>query len=198
MYLAGRGTKSTTIRSYVSAIKVTLTDDNHIWNNELVLLNILIRACRSTNDVVRTKLPIQCKLLELILFEIDREFEMNNQHFLSVMYKTLFIISYYGLFRLGELTKSKNADHTLKARNVHLATNKDKTLLILYSWKTHSKESAPQRIKITGVPDKRESKKFFCPFHLIKQYLDLRGGYQNDKEHFFIFRDSSVVRDKNV
>ena len=194
VHLTQRGTKSTTIRSYVSAIKSMLIDDKYKWNNDEVLLNSLIRSCKNMNDIMTTKLPIQCKLLELILFEVERKFEADNQHFLNILYKTIIIISYCGLFRIGEVTKSPTANHTMKAKNVHVATNKDKILIVLYTSKTHGVESLPQRIKISGVTKKGNlNKKFFCPFALIKQYIAMRGGYENDSEYFFVFHDGSEV-----
>ena len=48
---------------------------------------------------------------------------------------------------MGELTKSQ---HVIKAKNVHLAENKEKLRLVLYSSKTHGKESHLQNIKIVA------------------------------------------------
>ena len=65
-YLIKCGNKSSTIKSYVSAIKAILRDDDYIWNENLLLINSLTRACRIVNDKVKCRLPIQFKLLELI------------------------------------------------------------------------------------------------------------------------------------
>ena len=187
------------VRSCVSAIKSTLIDDKYKWNNDEVLLNSLIRSCKNMNDIMTTKLPIQCKLMELILFEVERKFEADNQHFLNILYKTIITVSYYGLFRIGEVTRSPTANHTIKAKNVHVTTNKDKILIVLYTSKTHGVESVPQRIKKSGVPKKGKSNnKFFCPLALIKQYIAMRGGYENDSEQFFVFRDGSEVHHDHV
>ena len=141
VHLTQKRTKSTTVRSYVSAIKSMLIDDKYRWNNDEVLLNSLIRSCKNTNDFMTTKLPSQCKLMELILFEVERKFEAENQPFLNILYEAIFIVSYYGLFRIGEVTKSPTANHTIKAKNVHVATNKDKILFVLYTSKTRSRIS---------------------------------------------------------
>ena len=138
--------QSNTVKSYVSAIKKTLIMDGYNWNDNLVLVRSLANACKIINDTVRTRLPIQCSLLEMILFEIQRYFSPLNQYYLELLYKTIFALCYYGLMRVGEVTKSQ---HVLKAKDVHIAQNKDKILLILYSSKTHTKGSRPQKIKIT-------------------------------------------------
>ena len=146
-YLIDNGMQSNTVKSYVSAIKKTLIMDGYNWNDNLVLVWSLANACKIINDTVRTRLPIQCSLIEMILFEIQRYFLPLNQYYLELLYKMIFALCYYGLMRVGEVTKSQ---HVLKAKDVHIAQNKDKILLILYSSKTHTKGSRPQKIKITS------------------------------------------------
>ena len=99
------------------------------------------------NDRVHHRLPIYCSFLEMILFEVERVYSLQSQLYLEYLYKAMFIICYYGMMRIGEVTESP---HVLKARNVHMATNKDKLLLILYSSKTHGKGQRPQKIRITS------------------------------------------------
>ena len=146
-YLIDNGMQSSTVKSYVSAIKKTLILDKYKWNDDLVLVRSLAKACKIVNDRVHTRLPIHCGLLEMILFEVQRYFTTQNQWYLEIMYKALFAVSYYGLMRVGEVTHSQ---HVLKAKDVHVACNKDKMLLVLYSSKTHDKSNRPQKIKITS------------------------------------------------
>ena len=175
-YLIDKGMQSSSVKSYVSAIKKTLIMDNYEWDDNLVLVRSLAKACQIINDSVRTRLPIHCGLLEMILFEVQRHFSSHNQVYLEILYKTLFALSYYGLMRIGEVTCSP---HVLKAKNVHMATNKDKLLLLLYSSKTHNKGSRPQKIKITSNRNEKSGHyvhRYFCPFTLMRQYMNLRGG----------------------
>ena len=67
-YLVNKGMQSSTVKSYVSAIKKTLIMDGYIWNDDLVLVRSLAKACKIVNDSVRTRLPIHIGLLEIILF----------------------------------------------------------------------------------------------------------------------------------
>ena len=192
-FLIDKGMQSNTIKSYVSAIKKTLVMDGYNWNDNLVLVRSLAKACRIINDTVRTRLPVHCSLLEMILFEVQRYFSSRNQFYLETLYKTMFAIAYYGLMRVGEITRSP---HVLRARNVHLAINKDKLLLVLYSSKTHDKSSRPQKIKITSNRNERSGSyvhRYFCPFVLMRRYMHLRGDYETENEQFFIFRDNTLV-----
>ena len=145
------------------------------------------------NDKVRTRLPFQCSLLEVILFEVQRHFNALEQFYLEILYKALFAICYYGLMRIGEVTQSQ---HVLKARDVHIASNKDKMLILLFSSKTHDKLARPQKIKITSNRKEKSGRylhRHFCPFNLLRKYMKLRGGYTDDKKQLFVFRDSSPV-----
>ena len=136
--------QSASIKSYVSAIKNTLMMDGYKWNDNLVLVRSLAKTCRIINDRVCTRLPIHCRLLEMLLFEMQRYLAEDNQWYLEIMYKALFALSYYGLMWIGEVTKSP---HVVKAKDVHVAINQGKILLVLHSSKTHNKESRPQKIK---------------------------------------------------
>ena len=172
-YLVNKGVKSSTLRSYVSAIKGVLKLMRYQWNDSEVILNALVRVCKFNNDQVSARLPISEKLLEMMLFELERVYL--DQPYLEILYKTILAIRYYGLFRIGELTAPSN--HTIKACNVHVAKNKQKILIVLHTSKTHGKESYLQKVRINGSQsywetDKWNSKKgaqFFCPFTLTKQ-----------------------------
>ena len=137
--------QSFTVKCYVSAIKKMLVNDGYPLDDKKILLGAMTSACKLINDKVHTRLPIQCSLLELILFEVQRKF--SNQQYIQIMYKALFAISYYGMMRVGEVTMS---DHVIKARDIHFAFNKEKLLIKLYSSKTHSTGMKPQNIKITS------------------------------------------------
>ena len=103
-------------------------------------------------------------------------------------------MGYYGLMWIGELVAGQ---HTLKAQDVHVASNKNKILLILYSSKTHDKESHPQKIKISEsktqmVAHRRQV--FFCLFKTIRDYISVRGTcYRDANENFFVLADKSLV-----
>ena len=128
----------------------------------------------------------------MILFEIERHYYM--QPYLYLMYKTLFALAYYRLLRVGELTKSS---HTIKAKDIHVGQNKEKILIYLYSSKMHDEGARPQKVKITGLSHQKQQlkteKAFFCPFKLTRDYMKLCGGYLDDQEAFFLFRDKSSL-----
>ena len=171
--------------------------DGYKWDNDKLLLNIIARACKIKNDVVKVRFPIHMGLLEQILFEIERIFG-ETQPYLNSLYKAIFCMGYYGLMRIGELVDSP---HVLRAKDLFIASNKNKLLIVLYSSKTHDQESHPQKIKITekesdcsNLGQKKFKTPFFCPFREIRKYMAYRGEeYLMDDKPFFVLTDRSPV-----
>ena len=77
-YLVDNGIQSSTLKSYFSAIKHVLKLDGYNWDDNKVLLSSLVRGCSLVNDRVKTRLPIQKGLLEMLLFEIERKYNVKN------------------------------------------------------------------------------------------------------------------------
>ena len=194
-FLIKEGLQSQTIKCYISAIKAVLKEDNYQWDDNKALLGTMIRACQLQNDHMRLRLPIQKGLLELILFELKRV--LKDQYYLQIIYRALFCLAYYGLMRIGELTQSS---HVVKAKDIHIGQNKDKILVILYSSKTHGKESYPQKIKISAErrTGHHTADIIFCPFEAIRTFVAVRGGYTDQHENFFVFRDKGILLSEHV
>ena len=133
----------------------------------------------------------------MLLFEINRKYNGHNpQPYLILLYQAIFLLAYYGMFRVGELAEG---NHSIKACNVHVGNNKDKIMIVLYSSKTHGKESRPQKVKIAGIPTTNNIKKFFCPCKAVTNFIKVRGEeYLTENEQFFVFADRSPVQPQHV
>ena len=196
-YLIHTGIQSSTLKSYISGIKYILKYIGYKWSDSQIELTSLTKACKIKNDVPRTRLPIHIKLLETLLFEVKRYYK--NQPYLQCLYQAIFLLAYYGLFRIGELTYSK---HQVKAKDVYIGVNKPKILIVLYLSKTHDKESRPQKVKISANHHHSSNMKkhhlFFCPFKYLNAYMAMRIEYANDSDPFFVFSDGSDVHPYHV
>ena len=151
-FLIDQGSQSSTIKSYVSAIKSVLRSEGYQWNDDLVLLNSLTRACHMINDQVYQRLPIKKGMLELLLFEVERMFSQSKYN--EVLYKAIFLMAFYRLMRMSEIaaeTGEFSMNHAVMAADVYVGMNKPKILVLLYSSKTHGSGSQPQEIKIYGI-----------------------------------------------
>ena len=195
-YMVDSGYQSTTVKSYISAIKKFLIEDGYDWNDKIVLFNAITCSCKLLNDCVRTRLPIQIGLLELILFEVPRVFH-GTQPYIVTLYRAVFALAYYGLMRISELVyNNPNGQHFVRAKDIHVGMNKDKILVVLYSSKTHGKESRPQKIKIEA--QEGDFGKNFCPFKLVRQFMQMRGGFDTKDDPFFIFSSGDKVTATHV
>ena len=120
--------------------------------------------------------------------------EKRNQPYLEAMYKAIFILGYYGLMRVSELTFSQ---HIAKAANVHVAMNKNKIMVVLYSSKTHSMGQQEQKIKISANDGCRINCNF-CPFKTLRRYITFRKHIVEPEDPFFVFRDGTPVLPKHA
>ena len=193
-HLVMKNRKSTTIASYISAIKSVLLEDGIEINEDKYLLSSLTKACKLRNDTIRLRLPIQKPFLRILVKNLETIF--SKQPYLECMYKALFATAYFGLFRVGELTESQ---HVLLAKDVHIADNKDKLMFILHTSKTHWFNNKPQIIKISreNLAKGNEYNKAVCPYYLLRRFLKIRKKCKNNTEQFFIFSDRSPVKPNN-
>ena len=65
-FLVENKRKSTTIKSYISAIRAVLADDGVTLNEDKYLLKALTKACKLQNDHIRTRLPISKGILQIL------------------------------------------------------------------------------------------------------------------------------------
>ena len=142
-----------------------LRDDGYHITEDQFLITSLTKACRIKNDNMKIRFPIQKGVLQLLLDQINTKFA--KQPYLEVLYSAIFSTAYYGLFRVGEIC---DGTHTILAKNVHIAQNKNKMLIYLESSKMHSKANQPQIVKISPfkmVHAHRKAKNLmtmYCPF----------------------------------
>ena len=128
-------------------------------------------------------------MLNMLIQSVDSYFADNPQPYLVCLYKALLSTTYYGLFRIGEVTQS---DHVIKAKDVQRGQNKNKLMFTLYTWKTHGEESCPQTVKISELKTGKD--KSLCPFAIFQDYIEQRETYSKNSEQLFVFRDQSPVK----
>ena len=124
----------------------------------------------------------------------------DKQPYLLILYRAIFITLYFGLFRIGELT-AESGNHAVLAKDVCIGRNKNKLMFVLHTSKTHTKGHKPQIIKIsetrcfqsTAATSQQTMCYRYCPFKMIKNYIDIRKHRVHDNEQFFVFTDRSLV-----
>ena len=166
-------------------------------NEDTALIAALTRESRLLHDSYHTYLTIRRSVLNLLLNSVEGYFGDNPQPFLLKLYRALLSMTYFGLFRIGEVT---NSSHVVKAWDVHIGTNKNKLLFVLHTSKTHDKSKKPQLIKVSEVSKSKQIMKQHaqndvnCPFRILKEYLQECGRRKTEEEQFFVFSDNSPVQ----
>ena len=196
-YLIDNERQSSTVRSYISAIKAVLLTDGHKLDQDEFLLSSLTRACHIKNDKVTTRLLIGRGMLSILLRRIEKTYMELNQTYLAKLFTTIICTAYFGLFRVSELVWTKSR-HAALAKDVQIGTNKRKFLFILRLSKTHHAGSKPQLVKICNTKNKHKtyqekSLPLPCPFQLLRDYAKIRPPYVIDSDQFFVLSDGSKV-----
>ena len=197
-FLIDNKLKSTSVRSYLSAIRCIIAEDGIRLNEDWFLINSLTRACKLKNDELTIRFLIHKDLLHSILCKVETHYmEKKNQPYLCYLIKAMLLTGCYGLLRVGELTLSP---HVVLADNVHIGENKKKILLVLLTSKTHGKGNEPQMIKITSKPvaEQEANSQSFCPFKALSNYIQVRPKIRTENEQFFVFSDNSPVKAQHL
>ena len=154
-------------------------------------------VCKLENDQARIRFLIHRDLLSILIKGFTKKFNNKNhqQPYLECLYKAIFITTYFGLFRIGEVTDST---HVVKVKDVHIADNKPKILFMLHTSKIHNRGDKPQIIKLSATKSSIKTHKvtgqeICCPFTILQAYLKIRRSYKSVEEQFFVFRDRSPV-----
>ena len=92
-------------------------------SEDRIFLSSLTKACKMRNNRVHAKLPISRGFLNILHSKVDVLFHDSPQPYLTILYKAILSTAYFGLFRIGEITKSP---HVIKASDVHICLNKKK------------------------------------------------------------------------
>ena len=202
-YLINEKKQSSTIKSYLSGIRAILKIDGVKLKEDQFLITSLTKACKLKNDKIRTRKPIGKRLLTVIVNQVKKHYEgegNNQQPYLSLLYRTIFTVAYYGLFRVGEVT---SGSHPILARDVFISDERQKIKFILRTSKTHTEGNEPQIVKISSTQKQGNTSKTSqavpCPYTLMRQYSKVRGDYSNaESEPFFVLSNGSPVTPEHV
>ena len=196
-HLINTNKQSSTVKCYISAIKVILKEDGFEISEDQYLLSSLVRACKLQNDQIKPRLPIKKGLLSIILRQIEKHYRAVNQPYLLVLYKAVFSTMYFGLLRVSEVAAGP---HPVLVKDVHIGKNKRKFMLLLHTSKTHWRNSKPQIIKISsrGCQSMSFPSSLPCPYQVLRDYASYHRNYLDEEEQFFVFADKLPITHINV
>lgn len=177
-----------TVKSYLSAIRFMLFEDDVTLHENKIELAAILQACKLNNKRLYIRLPIQFKLWNTLMRKAMQHYERDKgQIYLAKLLRAMMPMAYFGLMRVSEVAFST---HQVKAQDVCYSKNKTKLVITLHSSKTHTTGDIPQTIEIKPVPQLGEN----CPVRCIAEYAEMRGtNYRSDQEAFFIHQDAKPI-----
>ena len=195
-YLVHCNRQSATVKSYVSAIRAVLQENDIEIQENKFLISALTKACKLNNDIVCTHQPIHREMLDAILKEIHNRYLQCDQPYMAVLLTCIFSTAYFGHLQIGEIV---DGVHAIKAIDEQIAINKRKMKFTLRLSKTHGKYANPQIVKISNET-RSESRtagsnqsRHTCPYKLLWKYIQMRGSYRSDTEYFFTYSDGKGI-----
>lgn len=125
----------------------------------------MLEGCHRSRKVKDIRAPISRKVL-LAIFNIIQEICYNDYE--SNLFKSLFTIAYFGLFRVSELVVASNTliGTALMSENIQL--DKNSVVITLLKYKTN------QRGKEVTLKLPSDSNQAICPVYTTSKYIQIR------------------------
>lgn len=164
-YCFNQGYSPATVSTYMSSIsyihKLRALDDP----TESFLIKKILEGFRRLKSSKDMRAPIT---RELLIRLIDSLPAVCYSEYESSLFKSLFTLAYFGLFRIGELvyTDHRQAGYALQLADITLS---DQKLTICVRLCKTNKTGKPIFVHISSVSDKR-----ICPVIAMQQFMHLR------------------------
>lgn len=187
--LAEDGKTPATIKTYISGIRQVLLLDKVQFSDRSFELKAIIRASKLVNNHIMVRMPINKKILTVILRQIQLRYD--QQPYLCAMYRAMCTMAYYGMLRIGEMTAGK---HALKAQHVVKTYRKLNGKYVrgiriyLKSSKMHNVGEYPQAVNLT-----RDKNDQIDPVAIINEFGQMCDEFGENIPEFFVFRDGTPV-----
>lgn len=169
-YLCARKLAPSTVIGHVSAIGYVHKMKGFPDPSKAFLIRKLLTAVgrHKSSDI---RLPITRNVLHELVGSLEHT---NSSAWQRILFKAMFLVAFYGFFRLGELaTKgSQFASCVLQYGSIHFVTEKGcvcKVKITISKFK-HNSTNRPCEIMID-----RQSVRSFCPVQSLIDYCNIRG-----------------------
>ena len=166
-FLRKNGYKYGTIKTYSSAISFFHKIAGFKDPGTSYLVVKTLEGLRKVDGSVDLRLPITVVLLESLVSKALPEVCAEGYNYL--LYRAMYIVAFFGLLRVGELTFASNdQQHTLQLENVLYDAESKGYLITINSFKFSKGKPATVRLQC-------HENKVICPVCCLKAYLLARG-----------------------
>ena len=163
-YLHKHGYSPSSIVSYTSAIGYVHRISNFTDPTSAVLVQKLLSACLKLKPTVDPRLPITIIILQQIILALNTTVPSFSHRKLL---KAMFIVAFFGLMRVGEITMSTDKVVPLELKQLRLSPTQ--AIITITKFK-HNKSMRP-----VDIPLPRQLITLICPVEALQDYLSYRG-----------------------
>lgn len=154
-----KGLKPSSISTILSAISYIHQLHGYRNPTQAFIVKQLLHSVKKSS-IADTRLPVTLPILEQLLSSLKR---IISDKFTRYMLRTMFVVAFFGLFRIGEISQTvTDPQHTVLRQNVTLHCNSASILLTTYK---HS-QGQPARILL-----KKQDNSKICPVRHLEKYL---------------------------
>lgn len=179
------GMKYSSICSRVSALNYInkLQGSNTIGYS--FLLKRVLLGCKQYSPVSDKRQPITKTILKNLILVLPSLF---NSNYNIVLVGAMFTLAFFALLRVGEMTTSVTANHTILDSDIAIETKQGKADHICVSLKHYKHSVSPCHLTL-----KRQRSKTICPVRAVSAFAKLRAKKSGP---FFINESGSSVTTK--
>ena len=185
-YLSARKFASSTIATYVYALGYVHKLANFSDPTKNFLVQKILAAHSKLYSAPDVRLPITRGVLQRLVLALNHT---NSSAYQRLLFQTMFLVAFYGFFRVGELTaKGSNLKPCVEIQNLHFQF-KDNCVtaatIVIADYKRNSSRR-PFSVVLdcaTGTD--------FCPVNYLQRYCSMRG---TTPGALFCFADGSPVK----
>lgn len=185
-YLSARKFASSTISTYVSALSYVHKLANFPDPTKHFFVQKILAAHSKLYSSPDVRLPITRGVLQRLVLALNHT---NSSAYQRLLFQTMFLVAFYGFFRVGELTaKGANLKPLVQIQNLHYQFQDNcvtAATIVITDYK-HNSGRRPFSVVLdcaTGTE--------FCPVTYLQRYCSMRG---TTPGALFCFADGSPVK----
>jgi len=153
------------ITTYISGLSFYHRINGWYCISDIFVVSKILQGCRRQRPVVDKRAPITISMLEKICSILPM---VAHDHYESLMFKAIFTLTFFGLFRISELVFTHNGNMSLLFEDLRLAAGHQQVLICLRQSKTNQFGN-PINLRLPC-----ETNKLICPVCNLKLYFGIR------------------------
>ena len=176
-HLYEEGKSHSTIVGYSIAISFFHKMDNLNDPSDSELIKKLLTGIKKLNPPSDNRRAVKLETLELLLSHLC-VLDLSNYDY--VLYKAMFLFTYYGCLRVGEVAKASSVENVISINQVvcNFIDGRVNSLILKFVCYKHSDTMKNHRKSKNSLPSMKFTKKddkSLCPVRAVFRYLKLRG-----------------------